>query len=55
MPADRLVKMPDGISDRTAATLMLKGLTVQYLFRQTYRARRRARRSCSTRRPAASG
>ncbi len=35
MPADRLVKLPDGISDRVAATLMLKGLTVQYLFRQT--------------------
>ena len=37
MPADRLVKLPDGISDRVAATLMLKGFTVQYLFRQTYR------------------
>lgn len=36
MPADRLVKLPDGISDRAAATLMLKGLTVQYLLRQTY-------------------
>ena len=35
MPADRLVKLPDGVSDRSAATLMLKGLTVQYLFRQT--------------------
>jgi NADPH2:quinone reductase len=35
MPADRLIKLPDGIDDRTAATLMLKGLTVQYLFRQT--------------------
>ncbi len=36
MPADKLVKIPDGIDDVTAATLMLKGLTVQYLFRQTY-------------------
>ena len=36
MPIDRLVKLPDGVSDRTAATLMLKGLTVQYLLRQTY-------------------
>lgn len=36
MPADRLVKIPDGVSDAVAATLMLKGLTVQYLFRQTY-------------------
>jgi NADPH2:quinone reductase len=36
MPADRLVKLPDGVSDKVAATLMLKGLTVQYLFRQTF-------------------
>ncbi len=36
MPADRLVKVPEGIDDITAATLMLKGLTVQYLFRQTF-------------------
>src|SRR6266513_3170995 len=36
MPADRLVKLPDGVSERVAATLMLKGLTVQYLFRQTF-------------------
>jgi len=37
MPADRLVKLPNEVSDRSAACLMLKGLTVQYLFRQTYR------------------
>ena len=36
MPADRLVPIPHGVSDETAATLMLKGLTVQYLFRQTF-------------------
>jgi NADPH:quinone reductase len=36
VPADRLVKLPDGIADRTAASMMLKGLTVQYLFRQTF-------------------
>jgi NADPH2:quinone reductase len=36
LPAERLVKLPDGVSERTAATLMLKGLTVQYLLRQTY-------------------
>jgi NADPH2:quinone reductase len=35
MPADRLVRIPEGVSDQSAATLMLKGLTVQYLFRQT--------------------
>ncbi|HWZ70735.1 MAG TPA: quinone oxidoreductase [Casimicrobiaceae bacterium] len=36
MLADKLVKLPDDVSDRSAATLMLKGLTVQYLFRQTF-------------------
>ena len=36
MAIDRLVKIPEGISERSAATLMLKGLTVQYLLRQTY-------------------
>jgi NADPH2:quinone reductase len=35
VPADRLVKLPDHIDDRTAAAMMLKGLTVQYLLRQT--------------------
>jgi NADPH2:quinone reductase len=35
MPAERLVVLPAGVSDRVAATMMLKGLTVQYLFRQT--------------------
>jgi NADPH2:quinone reductase len=37
VPADRLVKLPDEIDDRSAAAIMLKGLTVQYLLRQTYR------------------
>jgi NADPH2:quinone reductase len=36
MPAEVLIKLPDGISDRTAATLMMKGMTAQYLFRQVY-------------------
>lgn len=36
MPADRLVKLPEGIAEKVAATLMLKGLTVQYLLRQTF-------------------
>ncbi len=35
-PADRLVKLPDGITDEQGALMMLKGLTTQYLFRQTY-------------------
>lgn len=37
MPADRLVKVPAGISDEHAAAMMLKGMTVQYLIRRTYR------------------
>ncbi|RBA23364.1 quinone oxidoreductase family protein [Herminiimonas fonticola] len=37
MPADVLVKLPDSISFETAAAMMLQGLTVQYLFRRTFR------------------
>jgi len=40
MPADKLVKIPAGIDDRTAGAMMLKGMTVQYLLRQTYRVQR---------------
>jgi NADPH2:quinone reductase len=40
VPADRLVKIPPGVSDEQAAAMMLKGLTVQYLLRRTYRVRR---------------
>jgi len=36
MAADRLVRVPDGISDAQAAAMMLKGMTVQYLVRRTY-------------------
>ena len=36
MPAEVLIPLPDGVSDRTASTLMMKGLTAQYLFRQVY-------------------
>jgi len=36
MPADVLIPIPDGVSDRTASTLMMKGMTAQYLFRQVY-------------------
>jgi NADPH:quinone reductase len=39
IPADRLIKLPDAIDDKTAAAMMLKGLTVQYLIRQTYRVK----------------
>ena len=37
MPALQVVKLPAGISFEDGAAMMLKGLTVQYLFRQTYR------------------
>jgi NADPH2:quinone reductase len=40
MPADRLVRIPDGVSDRLAAAAMLKGLTAQFLLRRTYKLRR---------------
>ncbi len=36
MPIGRLVKLPAGITDQTAAALMLKGLTTQYLVRLCY-------------------
>lgn len=36
MPADRLVPVPDGISDETAAAMMLQGMTAEYLLRRTY-------------------
>ena len=36
MPADVLIPLPDGVSDRTASTLMMKGMTAQYLFRQVF-------------------
>jgi len=39
-PADRLVKIPAGIDDKTAAAMMLKGLTAQYLIRRTYRVKK---------------
>lgn len=34
--ADRLVKIPDGVSDEQAASMMLKGMTVWYLIHRTY-------------------
>ena len=37
MPADRLVKLPDSIDYKTAAAMMLQGMTVRYLLRQTYK------------------
>src|ERR1700688_1062148 len=37
VPADRAVKLPDNISYEQAAGMMLKGLTVQYLVRRTFK------------------
>lgn len=37
--ADRLVKVPDGIGFETAATMMLQGMTAQYLVRRTYKVK----------------
>ena len=39
VPADRLVKIPDAIADTTAAAMMLQGMTVRYLMRETYRVK----------------
>ncbi len=36
-PADRLVKVPEGISDELAASIMLKGMTTWYLIHRTYK------------------
>jgi len=36
MPAEVLIPIPDGVSDRSASTLMMKGMTAQYLFRQVF-------------------
>jgi NADPH:quinone reductase len=39
IPAKPLVKIPDGIPDETAAAMMLKGMTAQYLLHRTYRVK----------------
>ena len=36
-PANRVSKLPDAIEDETAAAMMLKGMTVRYLLRATYK------------------
>ena len=37
VPAQKLVAIPDGVSDEAAATLLFKGLTAQYLLRKTHK------------------
>jgi NADPH:quinone reductase len=39
-PANRLIKLPKAISNETAAGMMLKGMTVRYLLRATYKVKR---------------
>ncbi len=40
MSADRVVRLPDTISDEQAAAMMLQGMTAQYLLRRTYRVQK---------------
>ena len=40
VPADLLVKIPEGITDEQAASMMLKGMTVHYLIHSTYPVKR---------------
>ena len=48
MPADRLVKLPNSIdATKLAAAMMLQGMTVRYLLRETYKVGK-GTTSCST-------
>jgi NADPH2:quinone reductase len=40
VPADRLVPIPDGVTDQQAAAAMLQGMTAQYLLHDTYPLKR---------------
>ena len=40
VPAPRVIKLPDAISDRVAAAMMVRGMTARYLLRQTFPVRR---------------
>ena len=37
LPAERAIKLPDGISYEQAAAMMLKGMTARYLLREVYK------------------
>ncbi|WP_430396219.1 quinone oxidoreductase family protein [Ferrovibrio sp.] len=39
VPADKLVKLTDGVSDKVAAAIMLKGMTAEYLLLRTFKVR----------------
>ncbi len=38
-PADKLVKLPDSVSDKVAAAIMLKGMTAEYLLLRTFKVK----------------
>jgi NADPH2:quinone reductase len=40
LPAERVVKIPKSIDDKTAAAMMLKGMTAQYLLRRCYKVKK---------------
>jgi NADPH2:quinone reductase len=40
VPAQRLVRLPDSVSDEVAAASLLKGMTAQYLLKRTYPVKR---------------
>ena len=40
MPQDKLVKVPEGISDEIASCIMLKGITAEYLLHRSYAAKK---------------
>ena len=40
LAADRLVPLPDAVDDSTAAAMMLKGMTVEYLIRRAFPVQR---------------
>ena len=47
VPASRVIKLPDNISDRLAAGMMIRGMTARYLVRETYCVEPGSRISCS--------
>ena len=40
LPADRLVPLPDGIEDTVAASIMLQGMTTEYLLERTFKVKK---------------
>ena len=40
IPEDKLVKVPDNISDEVASCITLKGITAEYLLHRTYQVKK---------------